>query len=124
MPVRRSLAALAAAALLAAIPSGVIHAQESASLVLELNDVQRSERGCRLTFLVVNGLGVELTEAAFEVALFNARGAVDRLRAEARREREPRRVAVDPDHAAAVRAQQLDGEQPDQPEPVHDHRLA
>lgn len=49
------------------------------SLTLELNSAQPSEKGCRLTFVVVNKLGAELTRAAFEVALFNEQGVVDRL---------------------------------------------
>lgn len=49
------------------------------SLLLELNGAQPSEKGCRLTFVVVNQLGAELSRAAFEVALFNEQGVVDRL---------------------------------------------
>lgn len=48
-------------------------------LMLELNGTQTSEKGCRLTFVVTNGLGVELDKAAFEIALFNEAGVVDRL---------------------------------------------
>ena len=58
-------------------------AQEAAvpapSLVLELNGAQPSDKGCRLTFVVTNNLGAELTKAAFEIALFNDAGVVDRL---------------------------------------------
>lgn len=49
------------------------------ALVLELNGVQPSDKGCRLTFVVTNDLGAELTRAAFEIALFNDAGVVDRL---------------------------------------------
>lgn len=49
------------------------------ALQLELNAVQPSEKGCRLTFVVKNNLGAELSRAAFEVALFNELGVVDRL---------------------------------------------
>ena len=38
-----------------------------------------SEKGCRLTFVVTNNLGGELSKAAFEVAMFNETGTVDRL---------------------------------------------
>lgn len=48
-------------------------------LTLELNALQPSEKGCRLTFVVNNGLGGELAQAAFEIALFNTDGVVDRL---------------------------------------------
>jgi hypothetical protein len=49
------------------------------ALSLELNGVQPSEKGCRLTFVVANELGADLTRAAFEIALFNEAGVVDRL---------------------------------------------
>ena len=57
-------------------------AQEQAAkpaLALELNAAQPSQKGCRLTFVVSNGLGAELTKAAFEIALFNEVGVVDTL---------------------------------------------
>ena len=50
-----------------------------AALVLELNAAQASEKGCRLTFVVTNNLGGELSRAAFEMAMFNEAGVVDRL---------------------------------------------
>jgi len=69
---------LAAAFIAAASP---VSAQEAASpaLLLELNATQPSDKGCRLTFVVTNNLGAELTKAAFEIALFNDAGVVDRL---------------------------------------------
>lgn len=51
----------------------------SPALVLELNGAQASDKGCRLTFVVTNNLGGELSKAAFEIALFNEAGVVDRL---------------------------------------------
>ena len=48
-------------------------------LSLELNAAQSSDKGCRLTFVVNNGLGADLSKAAFEIALFNEAGAVNRL---------------------------------------------
>lgn len=72
-----------ASCVLATLPAG---AQEAAkvpapgpALVLELNAAQPSDKGCRLTFVVTNNLGAELTKAAFEIALFNEAGVVDRL---------------------------------------------
>jgi hypothetical protein len=57
--------------------------QESAkpapALSLELNAVQPSDKGCRFTFVILNDLGADLDSAAFEVALFNTDGVVDRL---------------------------------------------
>lgn len=69
---------LAAAFFAAASP---VSAQDAASpaLLLELNATQPSDKGCRLTFVVTNNLGAELTKAAFEIALFNDAGVVDRL---------------------------------------------
>ena len=49
------------------------------ALVLELNAAQPSDKGCRLTFVVTNNLGGELSKAAFEMAMFNEAGVVDRL---------------------------------------------
>ena len=54
-------------------------AAKDAALVLELNGAQSSDKGCRLTFVVTNDLGAELNRAAFEIALFNEVGVVDRL---------------------------------------------
>ncbi|TPN34141.1 hypothetical protein FKO01_11980 [Mesorhizobium sp. B2-3-3] len=48
-------------------------------LTLELNAAQPSDKGCRLTFLINNNLGADLSKAAFEIALFNEAGVVDRL---------------------------------------------
>jgi len=48
-------------------------------LTLELNGAQPSDKGCRLTFVVTNDLGAGLSKAAFEIALFNDAGVVDRL---------------------------------------------
>lgn len=74
---------ISAAALLVLNPA---YAQENtspadASLALELNAVQPSEKGCRLTFVVTNGLGTDLTRAAFEIVLFDKAGVVDRITA-------------------------------------------
>ena len=47
--------------------------------MLELNGAQASDKGCRLTFVVTNKLGAELSKAAFEIAPFNDAGVVHRL---------------------------------------------
>ncbi|MCO5072443.1 MAG: hypothetical protein M9944_14665 [Rhizobiaceae bacterium] len=68
------------ATLVASASLSPAHSQEDPpALALELNAVQPSQKGCRLTFVVKNGLGTELSRAAFEVALFNDLGVVDRL---------------------------------------------
>lgn len=48
-------------------------------LLLELNGAQPSDKGCRLTFLVKNELGPDLSEAGFEIALFDEQGVVTTL---------------------------------------------
>lgn len=66
------------AVLLAAV-SAPAQAQTAESLSLELNAAQPSEKGCRLTFVVNNGLGKSLTKATFEIVLFDKSGVVDRI---------------------------------------------
>ena len=70
---------LAMATLVAA--ASAVSAQYAAppTLALELNSLQPSEKGCRLTFVVTNNLGADLANAAFEIALFSDAGVVDRL---------------------------------------------
>jgi hypothetical protein len=75
----RSCSLAAAVALSAAIPAFAEDAAPPRSLFLELNAAQPSQKGCRLTFVVTNGLGAIVSSAAFELALFNAEGVVDRL---------------------------------------------
>jgi hypothetical protein len=87
MPRASTLASHAIAVLALLAPAIVTAgAQEAAkdpapvpALVLELNGAQPSDKGCRLTFVVTNNLGAELAKAAFEIALFNDAGVVDRL---------------------------------------------
>jgi hypothetical protein len=49
------------------------------SLTIELNALQASDRGCRFTFVVTNRLGAELSNAAFELVLFDQAGMVSRI---------------------------------------------
>ena len=60
-------------------PAPAQAAAQAPALNLELNAAQPSDKGCRLTFVVNNALGADLSKAAFEVALFNEAGVVDRL---------------------------------------------
>lgn len=72
---------LTATAIMASMTCATL-AQEAApgpTLSLELNGAQPSDKGCRLTFVVNNGLGSNLSKAAYEIALFNETGVVDRL---------------------------------------------
>lgn len=50
-----------------------------AELSLELNGLQPSEKGCGLTFVISNRLSGDIARAAFEIALFDRTGLVDRL---------------------------------------------
>lgn len=71
---------LTSAVLVSAVLVGAGEAEETApALLLELNAAQPSEKGCRLTFVVTNRLGGNLDRAAFELALFDQAGIVDRL---------------------------------------------
>jgi hypothetical protein len=65
---------------LALICSPVI-AQEAAApaFALELNALQPTEAGCRVSFLATNNLGGQLDRAAVELALFDANGGIDRI---------------------------------------------
>ena len=80
---KRTAIAIGAAALhLAAAVAA--HAQTetgAGGLSLELNAAQPSEKGCRLTFVVNNGLAADLKAASFELVLFDKAGVVDRITA-------------------------------------------
>ena len=54
-------------------------ADAAPALVVELNALQPSDRGCRFTFITTNNLGAELTKAAFELVMFDTAGMVNRL---------------------------------------------
>jgi hypothetical protein len=59
-------------------------AQEAApaaapALAVELNALQPTENGCRVTFLATNTLGGQLDRAGVEVAFFTTDGAIDRI---------------------------------------------
>jgi hypothetical protein len=64
---------------MAAWPALAQQASSTSEITLELNGAEPSDKGCRLTFVVNNNLGAELTKAAYEIALFNEAGVVDRL---------------------------------------------
>jgi hypothetical protein len=72
-------AAIFAAASAVSAQDAAQPAEPSPALLLELNAAQPSDKGGRLTFVVTNNLGAELNKAAFEIALFNEAGVVDRL---------------------------------------------
>jgi hypothetical protein len=75
----RFMASMVAPLLAASGPAWSQEAAPAPALSLELNGAQPSDKGCRLTFVVTNTLGAELAKAAFEIALFDDSGVVDRL---------------------------------------------
>jgi hypothetical protein len=68
-----------ALSLVALAPAVAQEAAPTSGLALELNAVQASDTGCRITFLATNGYEVEISRAAIETALFAADGAIDRI---------------------------------------------
>jgi hypothetical protein len=74
-----TLPALAAPAALAEDAGKSAETAQPAVLSLELNALQPSDKGCRLTFVIANHLSGDITKAAFEIALFDRTGVVDRL---------------------------------------------
>jgi hypothetical protein len=74
-----ALGTLTASAALAEDTGKDMEAVEAAGLSLELNALQPSDKGCRLTFVIANYLSGDITRAAFEIALFDNTGLVDRL---------------------------------------------
>lgn len=79
LPLVLALLAAPAFAGTAATQEAKSQASEPSAVSLELNALEASDRGCRLTFVVNNALGKELTKAAYEIALFSKDGLVDRL---------------------------------------------
>lgn len=62
--------------------AGVAVAQETPKqdgLQIELNAAADVDGACRISFLVENRLGADLSETVFETVLFDADGAVERL---------------------------------------------
>jgi hypothetical protein len=48
-------------------------------LTIELNKVQQSQDGCRLSFIAVNGMGANLETTAMEVVFFDANDVVSEM---------------------------------------------
>ena len=51
----------------------------AATLTLELNALQASDAGCRVSFLATNEMVATLDRTAVEVAFFTRDGAIDRI---------------------------------------------
>lgn len=73
----RPFAALLGLAML--LSPAVAQETATASFALELNALQSTEAGCRVSFLATNQLGGQLDRAAVELALFDTAGAIDRI---------------------------------------------
>lgn len=71
--------ALAVAGALATTLPGAAQEPATGSIKLELNALQKSEKGCRIAFVVENAMGRDIARAAYEIALFSQEGLVDRL---------------------------------------------
>lgn len=69
----------AAAVSLGAAPAPAQTAAPEPHVSLDLNALQPSDGGCRLTFVVANNLATPIDRAAYEMALFDKGGVVDRL---------------------------------------------
>lgn len=79
---RNAVLALALPFALGGVPASAqstTDATTAMELTLELNALQPVERGCRFTFMVSNGLGKEISQVAFEIALFTKAGMISRL---------------------------------------------
>jgi hypothetical protein len=74
LPIRP--AALALTAALCAASQGLA---QTGNFELELNTSADIPEGCRLTFVATNNTDIALTQAAYEVAAFNAEGVVAAL---------------------------------------------
>lgn len=79
MMIAAAAVSLLSAGMLPAVAQDAAPQASANSLSLELNALQPSERGCRVTFLVSNELGKELSQVAFELALFTKAGMISRL---------------------------------------------
>ncbi|MEM9755701.1 MAG: hypothetical protein AAF914_06900 [Pseudomonadota bacterium] len=72
-------AAMALSVAFAALGTSAWSQDAGGDLTIELNAAETIETGCRLTFVVENGLGHDIASAVFETVLFTRDGIVDRL---------------------------------------------
>ena len=77
----RAISSLSTAAAVAlTVAAGPAVAQDNPEFVLELNNAAETDAGgCRLTYVATNRTGVDLSQAAYEVAVFNGSGIVSRI---------------------------------------------
>lgn len=72
----------AAAFAILALAPGLAVAQndsDAAALTIELNSLQPSDGGCRLSFVATNGLGADIAGVTYEMVLFDQAGLVERM---------------------------------------------
>ncbi|WP_173931004.1 hypothetical protein [Chelativorans sp. Marseille-P2723] len=55
------------------------YAEAKTTIELELNALEARGAGCRMTFVISNGLNADIGRAAFELALFGGQGLVEGL---------------------------------------------
>ena len=76
----RTIRCFVSGMILLAVGTAPVTAQDSeAALTVELNGLEQVDKACRMTFVVENALAATITKAVFEVALFDAKGLVERL---------------------------------------------
>ena len=75
MTVRNVMHAIVAVCGCLALPAGAL-AQDDKLLSIELNDAADVNEGCRLSYIALNGTGMLLDKASFEVFTFDAQGKV------------------------------------------------
>ena len=64
------------------ILSGIVtasSAQDKAAISFELNNARQTGKGCRLSFVVQNGMPAAIEALALEIVLFNKEGLVDQF---------------------------------------------
>jgi hypothetical protein len=63
------------------LAAGAAAAQDSAAagLMIELNEIAPSKKGCKLTFVAGSALAQSLSKVSFEFVLFDQQGRVERM---------------------------------------------
>lgn len=66
-------------AVLALAPALSARSGDARQLTLQLNNLQDTANACRMTFMLTNRMGTEISDASFEIVLFDKSEAVARL---------------------------------------------
>ena len=59
--------------------SGLGQADENGKLHVELNNIQKSSTGCRLSFVMKNSMRADIENLSFEIVLFDNNSRVNRI---------------------------------------------